>query len=236
MYKKQVSCFLLFLALTFSAVAQKREITEKDLFDFNWVGDPQVAPDGSKVAFVRVTVNEKKDGYNTSIWCVSTSGSEEPHMLTSGIHDSSPRWSPDGKYLTFVRVAEKDGHPDQPQLFMLSMAGGDSFQYTSLQRGAAGPIWSPDGKWIAFASGTKVDDQTSKAPGDSHQSDVRVITRAVYRSNGAGYLDFSHPQHLWVIAAPKVPDDKPTPRQLTTGVFNDGDFIWSRDGSKIYFT
>ncbi|HYJ47195.1 MAG TPA: hypothetical protein VEV81_11340, partial [Pyrinomonadaceae bacterium] len=66
------------------ASAQRRNITEKDLFDFTWIGDPQVSPDGSRVAFVNVTVNEKKDGYNTSIWTISTTGADEPHRLTSG--------------------------------------------------------------------------------------------------------------------------------------------------------
>src|ERR1700720_436374 len=89
------------------ALAQKRSITEKDLFSFVWAGDPQISPDGSRVAFVRVTVNEKKDGYNTSIWSVPTAGGEEPHQLTKGEHDSSPRWSPDGKYLLFIRATEK---------------------------------------------------------------------------------------------------------------------------------
>src|SRR5207245_10381389 len=65
------SCFVIFIALiaaTSTASAEKRNITEKDLFDFVWIGDPQVSPDGSHAAFVRVTVNEKKEGYNTSIW------------------------------------------------------------------------------------------------------------------------------------------------------------------------
>jgi len=58
------------------ASAQKRNITEKDLFNFVWIGDPQISPDGSRVAFVRVTVNEKKDGYDTSIWTVTTANGE----------------------------------------------------------------------------------------------------------------------------------------------------------------
>src|SRR5882762_8618868 len=146
---------LLLITIVFGASpasAQKRSITEKDLFSFVWIGDPQVAPDGSRVAFVRVTVNEKKDGYNTAIWTVSTANGET-HQLTNGTRDSAPRWSPDAKYLAFVRVPEKDGRPDQPQLFMLSMAGGEAFQFTSLPRGAGGPQWSPDGKTIAFVNG-----------------------------------------------------------------------------------
>src|SRR5215216_4808569 len=71
-------------AATSSAFAEKRNITERDLFDFVWIGDPQVSPDGSHVAFVRVTVNEKKEGYNTSIWTAPIAGGEEPHQLTKG--------------------------------------------------------------------------------------------------------------------------------------------------------
>src|SRR6267142_3825262 len=147
------SCRLILFALfsfipIASQAADKRGITEKDLFDFVWIGDAQISPDGARVAFVRVTVNEKKEGYNTSIWAVSTAGNEGPHRLTSGERDSSPRWSPDGKYLVFTRVTEKDGKPESPQLFMLSMAGGDAFPFTSLPKGASDPRWSPDGKLI----------------------------------------------------------------------------------------
>src|SRR6185436_12725314 len=101
------------VAVIFSGTtaSAKRNITEKDLFNFIWIADTQVSPDGSRVAFVRVTVNEKKEGYNTSIWTVSTKGDEPPRQLTKGDHDGSPRWSPDGKFLVFVRTSEKDGKP-----------------------------------------------------------------------------------------------------------------------------
>ncbi|MFL6588864.1 MAG: S9 family peptidase [Chthoniobacterales bacterium] len=144
-------------ALTLRA-ADKRLITEKDLFDFVWIGDAQVSPDGSRVAFVRVTVNEKKEGYNTSLWMVPTSGTETPHRLSTGERDSTPRWSPDGKYLLFTRSTEKDGKPEPPQLCMLSMAGGDAFSFTSLPKGAGDPRWSPDGKLIVFSSSSNPDD------------------------------------------------------------------------------
>src|SRR5437016_2880652 len=146
--------FVIIAAVSSATAAERRNITEKDLFNFIWIGDAQVSPDGSRVAFVRVTVNEKKEGYNTSIWAVSTAGNEGPHRFTSGDRDSSPRWSPDGKYLVFTRVTEKDGKPESPQLFMLSMAGGDAFPFTTLPKGAGDPRWSPDSRTIAFTSTT----------------------------------------------------------------------------------
>jgi Tol biopolymer transport system component len=68
------------------AAATKRAVTEKDLFDFVWVANPQLSPDGSRVAFTRVSVDEKRTGYETSIWTVATSGGESPVRMTNGKH------------------------------------------------------------------------------------------------------------------------------------------------------
>jgi dipeptidyl aminopeptidase/acylaminoacyl peptidase len=127
---------VLFLAIAAAAAAQKRSITEKDIFQFNWIGDPQISPDGSRVAFVKVSVNDKKDGYDTSIWSVSIRGDESPRRMTDGKHDSSPRWSPDGKWLVFVRTPEAPpasptanaARPPAAQLYMLPMSGGESWK------------------------------------------------------------------------------------------------------------
>ena len=233
------------------AFAQKRHITEKDLFNFVWIGDPQVSPDGSRVAFVRVTVNDKKDGYNTAIWTVATA-SGETRQLTNGPRDATPRWSPDGKYLLFTRAPEVSGRTEPAQLFMLAMGGGEPFQFTTLPRGAGGPQWSPDGKMILFynsatpeeiakaARNTTAPSQPSPSPAASpappeRESDVRVITRAVYRANGQGYLDFKHPNHIWVITAPKTGDEKVTPKQLTSGRFDEAGAFWSKDSALVYF-
>jgi dipeptidyl aminopeptidase/acylaminoacyl peptidase len=249
---------------TLPATSQKRTITEKDLFDFIWVANPQLSPVGSRVAFTRVSVDEKRTGYETSIWTVATSGSEPPVRMTNGKHDTQPRWSPDGKHIAFARVGDKDetGKNKPPQIALLSLAGGEAWIVTDLPKGASDPVWSPDSKRIAFLSSTTREDiekaerkktlamssetkepstQTNTAqpkpsePEGEHESDVHIISRAVYRSNDEGYLDTKRHQHIWVLDVPTTSDELTKPVVLTSGDFDESGLVWSPDNSRLYF-
>jgi dipeptidyl aminopeptidase/acylaminoacyl peptidase len=247
----------------------KRAITEKDLFNFVWIADPQVSPDGSRAVFTRVVTDEKRTGYETSIWMVATSGNEDPVRMTNGKHDAHPRWSPDGRRIAFVRGGEKDdsGKPRPAQIAILSLAGGEARIITDLPKGAAGPVWSPDSKRIAFLSSTTPEDiekaqrkkndakaagantgtntKESAAPGSltaakpdsdsDRESDIHIITRAVYRDNEEGYLDFKRHEHIWVTEIPTTSDEPAKPLQLTSGDYDEGEIVWTHDGSRIYF-
>jgi dipeptidyl aminopeptidase/acylaminoacyl peptidase len=237
----------------FAFAPSRRPITEKDLWAFTWIGDPQLSPDGSRVAYARVIVDAKHTGYETSLWSVSTRGGAAPQRLTSGTHDSQPRWSLDGNSIAFVRSVEKDGKPQPPQIYVLSMSGGEPVQLTDLSRGASGPRWSPDGRRVAFFSDMTPEDiakqnkkdqpapattgtmKDSSGADADHQSDVRYITRAVYRDNGQGYLDPKRNTHIWVASLPTSSDEKVTPLQLTSGKFDEDEFFWSNDGRSIVF-
>ena len=120
--------------LACTAAAAPRPMVEQDLYRLTWVADPQISPDGARVAFVRVSIDSAADEYRTSIWVTESSGGA-PRPLTSGTRDGQPRWSPDGKTLAFLRGAE--GKP--AQICLLPMTGGEATPLTRLKGGASSP-------------------------------------------------------------------------------------------------
>jgi len=274
-----VTLALALASVAFSQQPAKRLITETDIFRFLWVADPQVSPDGKRVAFTRVNVDDKGMGYETSLWTVAADGGSAPTRLSSGTHDARARWSPDGRQLAFLRTPMKDGKPQPPQIYILpTNGGGEAWQLTDVPQGAGSPVWSPDGRRIAFLceanekdlekqkrekafrqrvqdekkkeeskpsdstgkaakNNSKTEDAAKDAPDSERESDVRTITRAIYRFNGPGYLDPKHITHLWVVDVPPAPAEEPVPaRQLTSGKYDEENPRWSPDGTLIYVT
>ena len=207
---------------------------ETDLLKLTWIADPQISPDGRRVAYTRVTVDAAADSYETGLWIVESAGGT-PRALTFGLRDAQPRWSPDGTRLAFVRGAA-EGKP--PQLHVLPMQGGEAVRLTDLPKGAASPAWSPDGARIAFLSGTDpAADGTTSAEFEEREKlkpkkePARIVTRPFFRLDNQGFYDFTHPDHLWIVDA----RGGGAPRQLTAGPYVESAPAWSRDGQRILF-
>jgi dipeptidyl aminopeptidase/acylaminoacyl peptidase len=204
----------------------------EDLLHFEWIADPHLSPDGTRIAFTRVHVDREADEYRTAIWIADARDGADPapRALTQGPSDGQPRWSPDGTRLAFIRKPAGGDPEAAPQLCVLPMDGGEASVLTSLKKGASHPAWSPDGMRIAFISTTNPaldDDPERKKP--KHEPG-RLVTRPVFRWNDQGFMDHDHPSHVWVIEAAGG-----APRRLTAGEHPVQAPSWSRDGRWIYF-
>ncbi len=196
-----------------------------DIFDLEWVSDPRISPDGSRVVYTRGFMDVMQDRRRSNLWLARSDGSGQ-RPLTSGLgNDHSPRWSPDGKKLLYVSSTEKGS-----QLFLRYMDSGESFQITHLQQSPGGLAWSPDGRWIALAMEVPQEAEPlakmpSKPEGAEWAEPPRVIESMIYRADGQGYLREST-RHLFLL-----PAEGGTPRQLTQGDRDfDGTPSWSADG------
>jgi len=196
----------------------KRKIKIDDLRKFISVSDPQVSPDGRKVAFTVWKIRYDEDRYESHIWTFDRkSGTTEQLTFGEGV-DTYPRWSPNGKYLLFLSSLRKPEHKNN-KLWVIPMTGGESRIIADMEMAVTNPMWSPDTKKILFISRA----WTEKKP----QSDVKRIRRIKYKFDGLGFFEGRRP-HLFVTNSKGG-----KPRQLTDGDFDVEVAKWFPNGQQI---
>ncbi len=216
--------------------------TVDDMLKLDRVSDPQLSPDGTRVAFVVTEIDLENNGRNNDIWIVPVAGGDAVRLVASPKSDDRPRWSPDGTRLAFVSA--RDG---APQIYSVAVSGttaqGEPTKLTSLATGASGVVWSPDGRWLAFVSEAYPEcrDEACNArrlkEDEARKTGARLIDGLLFRHwNTWREGRFSH---LFVMPA----DGSGPPRDLTPGAadvppFSLGgpeDYAFSPDSAEVAF-
>jgi Tol biopolymer transport system component len=138
----------------------RRNLQVDDYFALKSVGGPRVSPDGAWVAYTVSSKDLENDRSETRLWMVSATGGEPLPMTAKGSSAWRPRWSPDGKYLTFVASSGDQGS----QVFTLDLRGGERVQITNIEGGIGGYEWSPDGKRLLLTISDKRLCRLSESP------------------------------------------------------------------------
>lgn len=229
--------------------ASSRGITPEDYYAFEFASDPNLSPDGKLVAYVVTKVDRAQNRRQSAVWMVATEGNRPPWQFTTSPQSStSPRWSPDGKWLAFLSSRPSDTNPapaagstpasnnapaDQPrnQIYLLSLSGGEARRLANLKNGVSTFRWSPDGTRLVVVSRIGPSDSRSDGRAENtDRSDVRHYKSSSYKFNDTGWFD-DRRAHLWVVDAASG-----NAKQITEGNnWNDSDPQWSPDGKSIAF-
>jgi dipeptidyl aminopeptidase/acylaminoacyl peptidase len=190
-------------------------IEASDYRDIVQVADPQISPDGERVAFVRKEPSDDEE-YETTIYVVPIDGGETQRFTAREGNDAHPRWSPSGDRLAFTSVR---GERESSQLWVMPVDGGEARQVTDVVGSVETFVWSPDGERIAFTQrsteeereegldrdvcNASDDEETEREP-----PDPRVIDRMVYRAQER-YLDGMR-SHVYTLDVESAEVTRPT--------------------------
>ena len=211
------------------------------------VSRPTIHPDGSRAVTAVSRPDLDADRSVGQLWSVDLHGSGA-RRITRGTSDSSPRFSPDGSLLAFVR-SSSDG---PGQLYISAASGGEPVQLTNQKLGIGAWRWSPDCRAIAFTAAVAEDGRYGTVTNLGPSSEPpRRITTLKYRSNGFGYTT-DRRRHVFLVDVPDVDGEPgyptapsaenpkpepstgvPHPRRLTEGDFDHGALAFSPDGRTL---
>jgi dipeptidyl aminopeptidase/acylaminoacyl peptidase len=215
------------------AAAQLRPVTVDDQFRFFDLGDPQISPDGEWVLYTVTSWDIAADRRNTDIWKVKWDGSQRSQITFTPENENAPRWSPDGKYISFL--SSRPGPEKGTQVWVLERAGGEARQLTRLKGGVSSYQWSPDSTRLAIVrrDGEEVE-ETPTGGGGANAATPKpiVIDKYQFKRDGPTYLTGNGRNRIFIYQIAS---------QTLEALTSDGDYDesgpeWSPDGSRIAFS
>jgi len=219
-------------AVAASKQTKPQLVTPDDYFRLGDVGEPRISPDGRWIAYTVTTQDLEADESSSRIWMVPAAGGDPIPLSAEDQDSSSPRWSPDGKYLGFLSSRNKG----KTQVWTLFREGGEAVARTDTAQDVNAFEWSPDGKKLLLVMrDPKPEELEAKQAAEKGETYERktpppwVVTRQQFKLDYVGYLD-SRRTHLYVfdLASEEI-------KQITSGDYDDSDPAWSADGTRVAF-
>lgn len=214
------------------ATKKKRTITPEDLYQIELISSARISPNGQHVIFSQQRVERKTEKKFANLWLAGTDAPQlsAARQFTYGDQkDLQPRWSPDGTQIAFLST--RGGTEKPPQIYLISLQGGEARPLTDISGEILDFSWSPDGKRF-LCSVRKTDAEQLEREKDEQKKKLGVVSRhyqrVFYKLDGYGYLPHER-SHVWIVDA-----QTGKARQITDHpVYDEMYPAWSPDGKSI---
>ncbi|NQX86707.1 MAG: S9 family peptidase [Flavobacteriaceae bacterium] len=231
MCKYKVFLVALLGAIVSFGQVKKNALEALDVFELEFVSDPQISPNGNQIVYCRNGFDIMKDNSKRNLWMINADGSNNRKLTSRELREGQARWSPKGDRIAFVSSTSEGA-----ELYMYWVSTGQIAKLSQLPESPSGLTWSPDGLALAFSMKVNLKapvlaHMPEKPKGATWAQPARITDRLKHEADGAGYLSpgFSH---IFII-----PSQGGTARQLTHGNYNHkSNFSFSPKGDEIYFS
>ena len=229
--KKLVFVLIYTAGLCTTLGQSKSNLELLDIFNMEFISEPQISPDGNQILYIRNFKDVMTDKNLSNIWMVNADGSKNRPITTGNHNDSHPRWSNDGKKIIFKSNREDD----RTKLYLMWMDTKEMVPLTNTPKAPGQVSWSPDDRYLAFTMFVPKENKSiielpPKPEGARWNKPPTYIDKLNYRGDGQGYLKSGNTQ-LFTVSI-----DGGTPKQWTSQSFDHGAPEWSKDGTKLYFS
>ncbi|MGH9792339.1 MAG: TolB family protein, partial [Candidatus Acidiferrales bacterium] len=126
-------------------------MTIDDVLAWRIASSPAMSPDGRRALFLVDENDFEKSEVVTQLWWVDTATKDTRRLTHTDGRLSTPRWSPDGQWISFLAARGSEPDPELAQVWLLS-AGGEAFPLTEAPEGVLHHAWAPDSSAIYYVA------------------------------------------------------------------------------------
>lgn len=221
-------CSLLTPAIAADA-PQKRSITLDDLARLQRVSPPVISPDGQWILYTVTQIDTKEDKGHSHLWMVKWDGSVHLQLTYDNEGASEPKFSPDGRFISFM--SSRPGAAKGDQVWIMDRRGGEAEQLTAItDQTIHGYSWSPDSKKLLITLHPKHEPEPEEGKKPEAPKPI-VIDRYHFKQDIQGYLRDNDWDSLYLYDIATKKSEKLT----TNKDVNEEEAQWSPDGSWIAF-
>lgn len=218
----------LIVGLSLGQLFAQNVLQSSDLYKLRSVGEAQISPDGSRIAYSIINNGPTGRPYS-QLWLMNVADGKSSRVGGEDDRGGNATWSPDSKWIAFEgRFGGRGG-------LWVARADGSGARFLHEMSGTNSPLpstgktiaWSPDSRQIAFVSSTP-GPETRDAEGDPI-----VITRYLYKPDfSEGNSHFNDNRRLHIFLADLASGNT---RQLTDGTHYEHSIDWSPNSQELLF-